>query len=48
MCPHDVIISGGVTTLDDLAVLEDIGVKSVIVGMALYLGTIRPEQVWGL
>lgn len=47
MCPHDVIISGGVTTLDDLAVLEDIGARSVIVGMALYLGTIKPEQVWG-
>ena len=32
---------------DDLAVLEDIGARSVIVGMALYLGTIKPEQVWG-
>ncbi len=47
MCPHEVIVSGGVTTLDDLRVLEDIGVKSTIVGLALYLGTIRPEDVWG-
>ena len=46
MCPHDVIISGGVTTMEDLTALEDVGVGSVIVGLALYLGTIRPEQVW--
>lgn len=46
MCPHDVTISGGITTVDDLAALEDVGVKSTIVGLALYKGTIRPEEVW--
>jgi len=46
MCPHDVIASGGVTTVNDLAALEDIGVRSAVVGLALYQGTIRPEEVW--
>jgi len=46
MCPHDVIISGGVTTVDDLATLEAVGVKSTVVGLALYKGTIKPEEVW--
>jgi phosphoribosylformimino-5-aminoimidazole carboxamide ribotide isomerase len=47
MCPHPVIASGGVTTMDDLDALEKIGVSSVIVGLALYTETIKPEQVWG-
>jgi phosphoribosylformimino-5-aminoimidazole carboxamide ribotide isomerase len=46
MCPHDVIISGGITTANDLAALEGVGVKSTVVGLALYKGTIRPEEVW--
>jgi phosphoribosylformimino-5-aminoimidazole carboxamide ribonucleotide (ProFAR) isomerase len=46
MCPHDVIISGGVTTLADLTALEDIGGLGHR-GLALYMGTIRPEDVWG-
>jgi phosphoribosylformimino-5-aminoimidazole carboxamide ribotide isomerase len=46
MCPHDVIISGGITTVDDLASLETVGVRSTVVGLALYKGTIRPEEVW--
>jgi phosphoribosylformimino-5-aminoimidazole carboxamide ribotide isomerase len=46
MCPHDVTISGGITTVDDLVALEGVGVKSTIVGLALYKGTIKPEEVW--
>jgi phosphoribosylformimino-5-aminoimidazole carboxamide ribotide isomerase len=46
MSPHDVIISGGITTADDLAALEAVGVGSTVVGLALYKGTIRPEEVW--
>ncbi|MBI0583466.1 MAG: 1-(5-phosphoribosyl)-5-[(5-phosphoribosylamino)methylideneamino]imidazole-4-carboxamide isomerase [Methanomassiliicoccus sp.] len=47
MCPHDVIVSGGVTTMDDLTALEGIGVRSAVVGLALYKGTITPKQAWG-
>jgi phosphoribosylformimino-5-aminoimidazole carboxamide ribotide isomerase len=47
LCPHSVIVSGGITTMDDLVALENIGVGSTIVGLALYTETIRPEQVWG-
>ena len=46
MCPHDVIISGGITTYDDLVALEGVGVSSAVVGLALYKGTIMPEEVW--
>jgi len=46
MCPHPVIASGGITTLEDLAKLEALGVSGAIVGLALYAGTIRPEDVW--
>lgn len=46
MCPHDVIASGGITTIDDLTALETIGVRSAVVGLALYQGTISPEEVW--
>lgn len=45
MCPHPVIASGGITTVDDLRKLEEIGAESAIVGLALYAGTIGPE-VW--
>jgi phosphoribosylformimino-5-aminoimidazole carboxamide ribotide isomerase len=46
ICPHQVIVSGGVTTLEDLVALEKVGAPAAVVGLALYLGTIRPEQVW--
>ncbi len=47
LCPHPVIVSGGITTMNDLIALEKIGVGTTIVGLALYSETIRPEQVWG-
>ena len=36
-----VIISGGVTTISDLATLQRMGVDSVVVGMAIYTGRIH-------
>lgn len=47
---HPVWISGGITTLDDLAVLDDAGARGAVLGMALYTGTLRPTEVaerWG-
>ncbi|HEX9908569.1 MAG TPA: 1-(5-phosphoribosyl)-5-[(5-phosphoribosylamino)methylideneamino]imidazole-4-carboxamide isomerase [Thermoplasmata archaeon] len=35
-----VIVSGGITTVDDLRVLREMGVKSAVVGMAIYTGSI--------
>jgi phosphoribosylformimino-5-aminoimidazole carboxamide ribotide isomerase len=46
MSPHPVIASGGITTPDDLTALEELGVKEAVVGLALYAGSIRPEDVW--
>lgn len=48
--PHPVWISGGVTTMDDLAFLEDNGAAGAVLGMALYTETLNPAQVaqrWG-
>jgi phosphoribosylformimino-5-aminoimidazole carboxamide ribotide isomerase len=48
--PHPVWISGGVTTLDDLAFLEAHGAAGAVLGMALYTETLNPAQVatrWG-
>ncbi|WP_026068714.1 1-(5-phosphoribosyl)-5-[(5-phosphoribosylamino)methylideneamino]imidazole-4-carboxamide isomerase [Methanomassiliicoccus luminyensis] len=47
MCPHPVTASGGVTTMEDLEALESIGIPSAVVGLALYVNIIQPEQVWG-
>ena len=41
-----VVASGGVTTLDDVRQLRDAGLPAVIIGRALYEGTIRlPEAI---
>ena len=45
-CPHEVIASGGITGMNDLAELERIGVRSVVVGLALYTGKLNPIDVW--
>jgi phosphoribosylformimino-5-aminoimidazole carboxamide ribotide isomerase len=47
-CPHQVIASGGITGMDDLAELERIGVRSAVVGLALYTGKLNPTDVWRL
>jgi phosphoribosylformimino-5-aminoimidazole carboxamide ribotide isomerase len=47
---HPVMISGGVTTEDDLAWLEEAGAHGAVLGMALYTGTLEAERVaarWG-
>ncbi|NLI73549.1 MAG: 1-(5-phosphoribosyl)-5-[(5-phosphoribosylamino)methylideneamino] imidazole-4-carboxamide isomerase [Euryarchaeota archaeon] len=45
ICPHPIIAAGGITTEDDLRKLEDLGIDSAIVGLALYAGTIDSE-IW--
>ncbi len=47
---HPVWISGGVTTMDDLAQLEAAGAHGAVLGMSLYTGALRPLDVaarWG-
>ena len=40
----DVVASGGVTTVDDVAALKDTGVEGAIIGKALYTGNIDLKQ----
>ena len=40
-----VIASGGVTTMDELRALADRGIAGVVIGMALYTGTLDPRVV---
>lgn len=42
----DVIASGGITTLEDLLALRDLGVAGAIVGKALYAGRLRLEDIF--
>lgn len=42
---HPVWISGGITTLEDLAALDELGAHGVVLGMALYTGTLDPATV---
>ena len=42
---HPVCASGGIGTIGDLRALEDRGVASVVIGMALYTGAIDPRVV---
>jgi len=42
---HPVCASGGIGTLGDLRALEDRGVASVVIGMALYTGALEPAAV---
>jgi len=39
----DIIASGGVSSLEDIKGLKEIGVKGVIIGKALYTGDIQLE-----
>lgn len=48
--PHPMMISGGVTTEEDLAWLEDAGAYGAVLGMALYTGALDAARVgarWG-
>lgn len=46
LCPHPIIESGGISSKKDLALLEEIGIEYAVVGMAIYTGAIKPEEVW--
>lgn len=46
-CPHPVIASGGISSMEDIEALKKIGVRAGIVGLALYMGKLDPEQIWG-
>ena len=41
----DIIASGGISTMDDLEKLEEIGVDGVIIGRALYNGALDLGEV---
>lgn len=41
----EIIASGGVTTVDDLEQLQEIGVKGAIIGKAIYEGTIQLKDL---
>jgi phosphoribosylformimino-5-aminoimidazole carboxamide ribotide isomerase len=45
-CPHDVIASGGITTMSDLDALKEMGAAGAVVGLALYKGTLSPRKIW--
>jgi phosphoribosylformimino-5-aminoimidazole carboxamide ribotide isomerase len=48
--PHAVWASGGVTTSDELAFLEEAGAAGAVLGMAIYTETLSPTEVaarWG-
>lgn len=42
---HPVQVSGGITTMDDLAALADAGAAGAVLGMALYTDTLDAEAV---
>ncbi len=41
----DVIASGGISSMEDIALLDSAGIKGVIVGKAIYEGRITPEDI---
>jgi phosphoribosylformimino-5-aminoimidazole carboxamide ribotide isomerase len=43
--PHKVLVSGGITSMDDLAALADAGAYGAVLGMALYTGRLQAEAV---
>jgi phosphoribosylformimino-5-aminoimidazole carboxamide ribotide isomerase len=50
LSPHPVWASGGVTTLEELAYLDEAGAAGVVLGMALYTDVLHPDDVaarWG-
>jgi len=47
MCPHPVIASGGITTMEDIRTLQRMGVQIAVVGLALYTNKIDTAEIWG-
>ncbi len=46
-CPHPVIASGGITTMEDVRTLQRMGVQWAVIGLALYSESICPAEIWG-
>lgn len=50
-CPHPVIASGGVSSIEDARILSEAGAESAVVGIAIYTGMIEPwkwEFPWNI
>ena len=45
-CPHPVIASGGIKSLEDVRLLESLGVQEAVAGIALYTGRLSPGDIW--
>lgn len=45
ICQSDIIASGGVTTLEEIAALRDMGVHGAVIGKALYSGVLDLKKV---
>ena len=45
-CPHPVIASGGIRSIDDIRLLEGMRVAGVVAGLALYTGRLNPSDIW--
>jgi phosphoribosylformimino-5-aminoimidazole carboxamide ribotide isomerase len=48
--PHPVMVSGGITSMDDLEALAEAGAYAAVLGMALYTGRLDAQAVaktWG-
>lgn len=45
-CPHKVIASGGIRSMDDIRALESLGAYGAVAGIALYTGRLNPGDVW--
>lgn len=42
LCPHPVIASGGVSSLDDVRFLSRLGAEGAVVGVSIYNGSLEP------
>lgn len=43
-CPHPVIASGGISTLEDVRFLSEKGAEGAVVGVCVYDGSLRPWE----
>jgi phosphoribosylformimino-5-aminoimidazole carboxamide ribotide isomerase len=49
LCPHPVIASGGVSSIDDVRFLTQLGAEGAVVGVSIYNGTLEPwkwQEPW--
>jgi phosphoribosylformimino-5-aminoimidazole carboxamide ribotide isomerase len=42
---HPLLASGGVSSVDDIRRLDELGISAAIIGMALYTGALDPETI---